>query len=96
MREVKKTTSLVLLVLAVCLTVWATPSNSRSADLAALPDRSKVDLAERCPVCGMVVGGDSEQSQESDPHRHAEVIGPDLEQFPHVYTENIKVQEPGL
>ena len=58
MNEVKKAASLALIVLAVCLTVWAAPSTSRADDLAQLPGGSKVDLAERCPVCGMVVGGD--------------------------------------
>lgn len=58
MNEARKVASLVLIVLAVCLTVWAAPSNSLADDLAPLPDGSKVNLAERCPVCGMVVGGD--------------------------------------
>ena len=38
--------------------VWAPLANSRADDLAPLPDGHKVNLEERCPVCGMIVGGD--------------------------------------
>jgi len=37
------------------------PLASDAADLLQLPDGSKVDLAAKCPVCGMVIGGKDAQ-----------------------------------
>ncbi|MBI4962435.1 MAG: nitrous oxide reductase accessory protein NosL [Desulfomonile tiedjei] len=58
MKEVRKTSSLGLITLAVSLIAFAAPLHSSAEDLAPLPDGSKVDLSAHCPVCGMTVGGD--------------------------------------
>ena len=37
------------------------PMASVAADLMELPDGSKLDLTQKCPVCGMVIGGKDAQ-----------------------------------
>lgn len=44
-------------ILAAAVISTFFPLASNAADFLTLPDGSKVDLTQKCPVCGMVIGG---------------------------------------
>lgn len=54
------------IVVALCASLMVlivvTPVQSVAAELLDLPDGSKVDLGQKCPVCGMIVGGPEGQA----------------------------------
>jgi len=50
----------VTIVTATVLSLFS-PSVSAAADLLPLPDGSKMDLSQKCPVCGMEIGGKDHQ-----------------------------------
>lgn len=50
---------IVAILAAAVITVL--PLNSQAEEFLQLPDGSKVDLAQKCPVCGMEVGGKNQQ-----------------------------------
>lgn len=57
--------SALLRILSIMITTVISmyfPSVSSAADFLQLPDDSNVDLAQKCPVCGMVVGGTDGQA----------------------------------
>jgi nitrous oxide reductase accessory protein NosL len=58
MKAVKKLALLGMAVLATCAVTAVVPCASLADDFGVLPDGSKVNLSERCPVCGMTVGAD--------------------------------------
>ncbi len=47
--------AIVAMLMATAL--WTFSSSCEAAGFLQLPDGSKVDLTQKCPVCGMVVGG---------------------------------------
>ena len=47
--------SMAIIVMAAVVTL--SPLNSSAAEFLQMPDGAKVDLSQKCPVCGMVVGG---------------------------------------
>ncbi len=55
------TTAIAALIVGFFL-MAALTAESAAEPLLSLPDNSKVDLSETCPVCGMVVGGGLESA----------------------------------
>jgi nitrous oxide reductase accessory protein NosL len=47
----------IALTAALTIIIASVPVSSIAAELLELPDGSKVDLGQKCPVCGMAVGG---------------------------------------
>jgi len=45
------------MALSTAAIVAAAPLNLEAAEYLQLPDGAKLDLSQKCPVCGMVVGG---------------------------------------
>ncbi len=50
------------------------PLAAQTAEFLQLPDSSKVDLAQKCPVCGMEIGGKGLQSVTLT-YKDARVVG---------------------
>jgi copper chaperone NosL len=46
-----------MLTLLIITVISASGIVARAADLLELPDGSKLDLSQKCPVCGMTIGG---------------------------------------
>ncbi|MGB6067082.1 MAG: nitrous oxide reductase accessory protein NosL [Desulfomonilaceae bacterium] len=51
-----------LAILVAVVVAMLVPLVSSAADFLPLPDGSKVDLGQKCPVCGMVIGGTGRQA----------------------------------
>ncbi len=47
----------ITLIAVLTIVMTTAPMSSFAAELLELPDGSKVDLGQKCPVCGMIVGG---------------------------------------
>jgi nitrous oxide reductase accessory protein NosL len=56
----KSSFSLILVVIT-CAIVSLPPVTAGAAELMDLPSGSKLDLTQKCPVCGMVIGGKDAQ-----------------------------------
>jgi copper chaperone NosL len=50
-----------IMSMLVSAIVTAFPGTVGAAELLQLPDGSKLDLTQKCPVCGMVIGGKDSQ-----------------------------------
>lgn len=49
-----------ILVISSIISVW--PAMALAGNLLTLPDGSKLDLSQKCPVCGMIIGGKEGQA----------------------------------
>lgn len=58
MKPIGQALAVMGVICAMTFFIAASPGISLADDYATLPDGSKVNLSQRCPVCGMPVGGE--------------------------------------